>query len=49
MTMYYTPKEERALQHIHQDHAIEDAIGRKPESAEERERIWKLLSDVARS
>jgi len=48
MTMYYTPREERVLEDIHKDHQIEDRIGRKPTSAEERERIWKLIQDAAR-
>lgn len=49
MTMYYTPRDEKVLERIHQDRAIEDAIGRKPDSADERERIWKLLQDAARN
>jgi len=49
MTMYYTPREEQALEDTHKDHEIEDRIGRKPADAEERDRIWKLIQDTARS
>lgn len=48
MTWYYTPREERALEDIRKDHEIEDRIGRKPDSSEERDRIWKLIQDTAR-
>jgi hypothetical protein len=49
MTMYYTRQEEKALEDIRKDHAIENAVGRKPGSTEERERVWKLLQDAALS
>ena len=48
MTMYYTPRDERILEDIHKERQVEQAIGRKPETPDERERIWKLLQDAAR-
>jgi hypothetical protein len=49
MTMYYTPREDRLLAEDRvKDIAVEERIGRKPASSEERERIWKLIQDAAR-
>lgn len=50
MTCYYTPREEKLLEEDRvKDLQIEDRIGRKPISSDERERIWKLIQDAARS
>jgi hypothetical protein len=47
--MYYTPRDERVLEEIRKERQVEQAIGRKPESSDERERIWKIIQDAARS
>jgi hypothetical protein len=49
MTVWYSPRDERILEEVRKDRQVEQATGRKPESPEERERIWKLLTDAARS
>lgn len=48
MTMYYTPRDERIVEETVRERVVTENIGRKPESAEERDRIWELLKLSAR-
>ena len=50
MTVWYTPREDRLLEEDRaKDIAIEQQVGRKPDSPADRERIWKAIQDASRS
>jgi hypothetical protein len=47
MTMFYTPRDEKILAEKY-DEKIKEYFGRKPETEEERDRLWRLIVDAAR-